>query len=173
MNHFIEALWLFLPAGLANMAPVIGNKIPVWNRWQTALDFGRSYKGQRIFGANKTWRGVVFATLIAGLAGLLQAQFANHPFEGISAFLVAALLGFGAIYGDAVESFFKRQYGVPSGQSWFPFDQTDYIIGGLLAVAPLAVFAWSEMALIGVMYFGLHLVVAYIGYLLKLKDRPI
>jgi hypothetical protein len=37
------ALWFFLPAGVANAAPVFANKIPVLNRWKTPMDFGKSY----------------------------------------------------------------------------------------------------------------------------------
>lgn len=173
MNDIAEALWLFLPAGLANAAPVIANKIPILNRWQASLDFGRSYKGRRVFGPNKTWRGVTFAVLVAALAGLLQAQFAYHPFDSGTAVWVAALMGFGAIYGDAIESFLKRQYGAAAGQPWFPFDQIDYIIGGLLAAAPLALFSWPQMTAILAVYFGLHLATAYLGFRLKLKDGPI
>jgi CDP-2,3-bis-(O-geranylgeranyl)-sn-glycerol synthase len=173
MNHFITALWLFLPAAIGNAAPVFANKIPGLNRWTTPLDFGRTYQGKRIFGDHKTWRGVVTGIVAAGLTGFLQ-----YRLSGSSAFaemwtLVAAVIGFGALYGDAIESFLKRQVGVPSGQLWFPFDQVDYIVGGLIAVAPLAIFSWTEMAVIVVSYFGLHLLATYIGYLLKLRDQPI
>lgn len=168
-----EALWLFLPAGVANMAPVIGNKIPFWNRWRTPLDCGRSYKGQRIFGDNKCWRGVVIAIVAGGLVGWLQTLWSGRPNQADAPVWIGILLGLGAIYGDAIESFFKRQYGVPSGQKWFPFDQIDYIIGGLIAVVPLMLFGLSQVAAIIVVYFGLHLLVAYLGYLFKLKDRPI
>lgn len=168
-----EALWLFLPAGVANMAPVIGNKIPFWNRWRTPLDFGRSYRGQRFFGDNKSWRGVILAVILGGLIGYAQALWSGRPNEANAPAWIGFLLGFGAIYGDAIESFFKRQYGVESGQKWFPFDQVDYIIGGLIAVAPLMLFGVTQIAAIVLVYFGLHLLVAYVGYLLKLKDKPI
>lgn len=52
MNIFVEAFF-FLPAGLSNMAPVLINKVPVINRWNTPLDFGKSYKGERILGKTK------------------------------------------------------------------------------------------------------------------------
>jgi CDP-2,3-bis-(O-geranylgeranyl)-sn-glycerol synthase len=168
-----QALWLFLPAGVANAAPVIGNKIPFWNRWQTALDFGRSYQGQRIFGDNKKWRGVIFAVLVGGLIGWLQTLWSGRPGQVETPIWIGFLLGFGAIYGDAAESFLKRRRGVSSGDRWFPFDQIDYIIGGLIAVLPLGLFGLTQAAAILGVYFGLHLLVAYIGYLLKLKDKPI
>src|SRR5690606_16151771 len=137
------------------------------------IDFGQSYRGKRILGDNKTWRGLVFGTMIAGLTGLLQHAINPSSDSYIIIFIVGALLGFGALYGDAVESFFKRQRGVNSGSSWFPFDQTDYIIGALIAVAPLQLFSWKQMAAIVITYFGLHLLVAYLGFRLNLKDKPL
>lgn len=162
----------FLPAGLSNMAPVLANKIPGLNRWKTPLDFGREYRGKRIFGQNKTWRGLLSGTLLGGIAGTLiysQLDLATT----VPAFVIGAALGAGALLGDSIESFFKRQANVASGDSWFPWDQSDYIIGGLLFSALFIRLELKEYAIIFVIYFGLHLVVSYLGYLLKLKDKPI
>lgn len=177
MSDFLYAVIFFLPAGIANMTPVLANKIPVFNRWRAPMDFGRSFRGQRVFGANKTWRGLVYGAVLGGLVGAVVFQVWPSVFETfkISAnpFLVGALLGAGALVGDAVESFFKRQNGVKPGESWFPFDQTDYIIGGLLFVWPLASLTLQTAGIIFISYFGLHVIVSYIGYLLKFKDKPI
>jgi len=173
MNDYLLALVVFLPAGLANAAPVIANKIPVLNRWNTPIDFGKTYRGIRLTGDNKRWRGVVFGSLVAGLAGLLTYGLADRQEPLAIWFVMNALVGFGVLYGDAVESFFKRQKGIPSGNSWFPFDQIDYIIGGLLAAAPFGLFSWPQMGVIVITYFGLHLIVSYFSYRLGLKDKPI
>lgn len=162
----------FLPAGLSNMAPVLANKIPGLNRWKTPLDFGREYRGKRIFGQNKTWRGLLSGTLLSGIAGILIYSQLELP-TSAPAFLIGAALGAGALLGDSIESFFKRQANVPSGDSWFPWDQSDYIIGGLLFSALFVQLQLGEYIAIFVVFFGLHLVVSYIGYLLKLKDKPI
>jgi CDP-2,3-bis-(O-geranylgeranyl)-sn-glycerol synthase len=182
MDPTLAALLIFIPAGLANAAPVLANKIPGLNSWKTPMDLGKSLRGKRVFGDNKTWRGLFFGTLVGCLTGMVLHLLAPEiissleivplvPF--VDMLLIGGLLGFGALYGDAAESFFKRQLGVQPGHSWFPFDQIDYIIGGLLAVAPLGLFNWSQMAIIFVVYFVLHLVIAYLAYLLKLKDQPI
>lgn len=179
---FWFAVWFFLPAGVANATPVVANKIPVLNRWKNPMDFGKSYRGKRIFGANKTWRGLVFGSFIGALTGLLIAVFYPPSASAVgiaplwpkfSMALLGALLGFGALLGDAVESFFKRQKGVPAGQSWFPFDQLDYIIGGLLVSSFVVQLSLQQYLSIVVTWFALHLISAYIGYRLKLKDTPI
>lgn len=176
------AIWFFLPAGIANATPVIANKIPLLNRWQTPLDFGQKFRGKRIFGDNKTWRGVIFSSFVGGIVALLTSLLYSQYFEmlrleplhpNICAFLLGTLLGFGALCGDAAESFIKRQIGKKPGEKWFPFDQVDYIIGALLFVSPLIRPSVAEIAGIFIVWFLLHLLAAYTAYRLKLKDTPI
>ncbi len=172
----LEALWFFLPAGIANMAPVIANKIPLLNRWNLPLDFGVSIGDKRILGDNKTWRGLVFGVVCAGLFSLGQFFIYSPLTETVgSAIIFGVLLGAGALLGDAVASFFKRRLNIPSGTAWIPFDQTDYIIGGLIVVLPVAIDILAVTAVLSiiVVYTGLHFLVSYIGYLLGLKQRPL
>ena len=178
VQYLFRMFILFLPAGFANMAPVLANKIPYLNKWKTPLDFGHKYKNQRVFGTNKTWRGLITGAIFAGIIALCIQWLFVDRYTSLGSndwlvFIAGAWLGTGALVGDAVESFFKRQKGVPSGSSWFPFDQTDYIIGGMLFISPFIQLRLIEYATIFVMYFSLHLIVSYIGFLLGLKDKPI
>ena len=172
ISSVIFAIWFFLPAGVANATPVLAMKIPFIKDWKTPLDFGQSFRGKRILGNNKTWRGLLTGTIIAGLVGVLQHLVTDGSIT-LTPFILGAVMGLGALTGDAIESFFKRQRGVPSGHSWFPFDQTDYIIGGLLFIYPFTHLPGHIMLLIFIAFFGLHIISAYIGYLLGLKDTPI
>lgn len=172
----LEALWFFLPAGIGNMAPVIANKIPLLNRWNLPLDFGLSIGNSRVFGANKTWRGLLFGIVCAGAFSVGQFYVYAPLIDSVgSAFVLGMMLGGGALLGDAVASFFKRRLDIPSGTAWIPFDQTDYIIGGLLLVLPFASHTLSSVAVASILivYTGLHFLVSYIGYLLGLKQRPV
>lgn len=173
-----ETLWLafliFLPAGAANATPVFANKIPILRNWKTPLDFGMSWRGKRILGNNKSWRGLVTGVLI----GILFGIFISNPLLSLGGYVempvaLMAMLGFGALVGDAVESFFKRRLNRPPGVSWFPFDQIDYIIGGLLFSLPFGAWDLGLAVAVFIIYFGLHLTCAYIAYLLGLKDKPI
>lgn len=178
MVHVIAAILFFAPAGIANAAPIFANKIPLLNRWNTPMDFGKSFRGHRIFGPNKTWRGLITGTLVGGLVAYLEA-ITVYKINPASTRLVATsvaggmLLGFGALLGDAAESFFKRQVGVVAGQSWFPFDQSDYILGGLLVSFPFFDVGAGTYVWVFAVWFCLHIVMSYIGYLLGLKDEPI
>jgi CDP-2,3-bis-(O-geranylgeranyl)-sn-glycerol synthase len=168
--NVLFAFWIFLPAGAANMSPVLANRIPGLRRWDTPIN-------KRLLGSNKRWRGLVVGTLVGSLVAVAEfALFSRFIFSAQTALVVAAggaLMGFGALVGDAVESFFKRRVGVKPGHSWFPFDQIDYIIGGLLFSYPLIRWPLDLALTIFVLYFGLHLAVSYLGYLLGLKDKPI
>ncbi|MEO5627525.1 MAG: CDP-archaeol synthase [Candidatus Saccharimonadales bacterium] len=167
------ALVFFLPAGVANATPVVANKIPLLNKWQTPLDFGISLRGKRLLGKNKSWRGLLTGSVFAGVTALLLSPIVHYSDNWLATFGVGFVLGFGALFGDALESIIKRQHGIEAGHSWFPFDQIDYIIGGLLFVAPFSDLTWQLMALIMVAFFGLHLVFAYIAFKLGLKSKPI
>ena len=179
----VAALWFFLPAGLANAAPVFAMKIPILRDWKAPMDLGKSYKGQRIFGTNKTWRGLIAGALIGTLAIAVQKYLFTHSlfflelswfdYRPASVWLLGPLLGVGALLADAVESFFKRRQGIAPGNSWFPFDQTDYIIGGCLLSLIVVRLSWDKYLWVLVTWLGAHLVTVYVGYLTGFREKPI
>jgi CDP-2,3-bis-(O-geranylgeranyl)-sn-glycerol synthase len=184
MHDILLPIWFFIPAGAANAAPVFAAHIPLLKKFTAPMDGGKTFRGQRVFGANKTWRGLIAGMLLATAVLALQqylfkhTQWATHVSSPINYYvlplwLLGPLFGFGALIGDAIESFFKRQHHVPSGHSWFPFDQIDYIIGGAIAVAPLVRLELRQYVWLIISWLVLHLMGSYVGYLLKLKDRPI
>lgn len=177
------ALWFFWPAGSANSAPILANNIPYLRKHNTPLDFGKSFRGKRIFGTHKTWRGLGAGVANGAIIGFVQWLLASNiawfadltdkiDYTNPNVIIFGAVLGFGALAGDAIKSFFKRQIGVPSGESWFPFDQTDFIIGGLLISIPFANLDVSTYITIFIVYALLHPVANIVGWLLHLKPRP-
>jgi CDP-2,3-bis-(O-geranylgeranyl)-sn-glycerol synthase len=181
ISYIFSIFWLFLPAGIANMAPVVANKIPLLNRWSTPLDFKKKFRGKRIFGDNKTWRGLLFGAICGGITAGLQflvwpshiERFATPDNPLLFVFGFGFLIGFGALVADSVESFYKRQSNIPAGESWFPFDQLDYVFGGLLMAVIFVELTILDIFAITIIYFLLHITMSYIGYKLKLKDKPI
>lgn len=173
MNLWWQTILLFLPAGVANATPVVANHLPLIRKWKTPLDFGRQWHGKRLLGNNKRWRGLVTGAFLAGLTALLLASFVSPSWSLARVFVVGACLGFGALLGDALESCFKRQRGIAAGKPWFPFDQLDYILGGLVVARIFYRISWQQAAIIVAVYFGLHLLVAYLAYKIGWKDTPI
>ena len=187
-GHVIEAvifaLWFFLPAGLANVAPVFSRMIPGLTKLSFPIDGGKSWRGKRILGNNKTWRGLLSGILIGVLTLAFQKYLYSNVLwlqlnltDTVDYFTVSlwlgALLGFGALAGDAFESFAKRQLSIPSGKSWFPFDQLDYIIGGLLAASFITTLSFTQSITIMALWFGMHLFWTYVGYLIGVREDPI
>ncbi len=184
MEIVLFALWFFAPAGVANGAPVFANKVPLLNRLGMPVDGGKTYRGKRIFGQHKTVRGfvvgVISAVVVAGMQMIVYSNFEwiqsitrSIDYSEPVVLLLGALLGFGALAGDAIESFFKRQLSIESGKTWFPFDQIDFIIGGLLMSALIASLTITEYIAIFVVWSLIHPFATFIGWLLKLKDSPI
>lgn len=184
MSDILFALWFFLPAGLANTAPVAANRIPYLRDFKAPLDFGKHWRDKRILGANKTWRGLLFGIFIGILTVWLQqlcfesfswAQTVSQDvnYSAVNPVVLGSLFGAGALFGDALESFFKRRFSVEPGESWFPFDQSDYIIGGLLASSLVVPLSLQQYVVVFVIWFCMHLLSVYIGYMLGVRDKPI
>ncbi len=176
MSDLLFSLWFFLPAGIANMTPIFTAKLPVLRELNAPLDFGRKFRGKPLLGPHKTIRGIVAGTLMGSWVFYLQTQIGGTAggldYSELTIWL-GVLLSFGALFGDLVKSFVKRQLNVDSGKSWFPFDQLDYIVGGLLFSSIVIILSLEQYILIIIVWFLMHLISSYIGYRLKLKKDPI
>jgi CDP-2,3-bis-(O-geranylgeranyl)-sn-glycerol synthase len=142
VTTILETVWLLLPAGAANLAPVLAaryNWLPAFNR---PIDGNVTFLGKRVLGPHKTWRGLIVGIAAGALTGFF-----------LGSALLGAVIGAGALAGDALKSFVKRQFNIAPGKPWRPFDQIDYILGALLVASfifPLTI-AHTIVALI---FFG-------------------
>ena len=172
----IESFYFMLPAYIANMAPVLVQH--QLKMLAVPVDLGCTFRKRPIFGSHKTYRGIIFATLFGMLVFFLQKFLMAYPFFAsisivdyttISLWL-GFLLGFGAIMGDLIKSFFKRQKDHPPGVPWIPFDQLDYVAGALLFSALVYVPSWQHILAIILVSFLLHIVANHLGYYLGIHD---
>jgi CDP-2,3-bis-(O-geranylgeranyl)-sn-glycerol synthase len=166
MRDIVEAVYIFLPAGVANATPPLLTRFFGLGR---PIDAGRSWRGQPIFGAHKTWLGLIGGTL-AGVATFAVQRRLDHLAIPLTA---GVAMSFGALAGDLAKSFLKRRFAVAPGRTWFPLDQLDYIGGALLVSAPFLRLTPGVGAATVVVYFALHLVVSAIGFVLGVKDSPL
>jgi len=180
------------------MAPVFAAKASWLHRFGAPIDGGRMFRGKRILGDHKTWRGLVAGIVAATLVLALQQGIVSHygwfaqvigeanimplddtilgvaeRYAALPVLLLGPLFAIGALGGDALKSFLKRQVGVAPGKSWFPFDQLDFIIGGALAIALFIRFSFLQYLLLISAWLILNMAVTYLGWLLKLKDAPV
>lgn len=184
IDNILVALWFFVPAGIANVTPIFLAKVPGLKRFKTPLDFGKKWHGKPIFGANKTWRGLIGGIITATLFVWLQVWLSQNVswigeltadigYTTMNPLLLGPLFAIGALGGDAIESFLKRRRGIAPGQSWFPWDQTDYIIGASLTTFALVSLSWYQYVLVLVLWMIIHLISSYIGFRTGLKKQPI
>lgn len=184
MHDILFALWFLLPAACANVAPIFAAAIPALKSLNAPLDGGRMFRSKRVLGPHKTWRGLVSGILLSTIAlAILQYLAQNFTWARDIAgpafypmwqiWLLGPLFAIGALGGDAIESFFKRQRGIESGETWLLFDQLDYIVGAILVSLPFIILSVYEYVAVIVVWFLIHLLSTYIGYLTGLKDKPI
>ena len=175
----LQGLYFMLPAYIANMAPVFAEKFGVLKFLARPVDGGRTWRGQPIFGAHKTWRGFLVGVAAAIVIVWLQYFLYLFPiFQKISLlnylkinpWLLGFLMGFGALFGDLVKSFFKRRIKIAPGAPWIPFDQLDFVLGALIFAAPICFPSWSAVIVILLASPVLHLATNNIGYLLRVKS---
>ena len=179
----LVGVWVFVPALLPNSAAVVfGGGTPV--------DFGRSWRGKRILGDGKTWRGFfggAFSGIVLGLIMIGAARLAGSPdlwgygtvADGIG---IVVCLAVGSLLGDMLGSFLKRRLGIERGMKAPILDQYDFVIGAFLVVTLFyPQWVWSTyvegwhiaaLVLLLALVWFLHRGVNIIGYRLGLKNEP-
>src|SRR3989338_6723563 len=129
LNFILKSLYFFLPVYFANMAPILFRKI----HW------GGEPIHSKLFGSNKTWRGLLAAvflgTVVFGIQKVLHLRgfqlFALIDYGDFSLWL-GVWMSLGAILGDLMKSYYKRKVNIPVGKRWFPYDQLDFVVGGII-----------------------------------------
>lgn len=149
-----------LPAYVSNGAPVLfGGGRPI--------DGKKSIVKNRIFGDNKTWRGLIAGILI----GTLIAFGESFVFPYMLA--VGVLEAFGAHFGDLLGSFIKRRLGKGPGHSAGYLDQYLFVIFAFVFAYPLG----NLPSVLGIVFIfvitgALHLFTNTVAHKWKLKKVP-
>jgi CDP-diglyceride synthetase len=176
---FIAALFLAFPAFIGNMAPVLVDKWQLARSLAIPIDGGRRLRDRPIFGAHKTWRGILAAIIGGGIIGAIAFAIVLSFGDGVPrydailiGFSYGAYAGFLAIMGDLLKSLIKRQLGIASGKPFIPWDQLDYMILFLIGTYPL--FSWEPqiaLALLLVAFLG-NLATNYVAFRYRIKSTP-
>ncbi len=183
--YIVLAIWLFLPALVMNpSAAAIGKHS------KTKIDFGRSWRGKRIFGDGKSWLGFfggVSCGIITGLI-LLGISYFFDPdnFWGYGGFWgnigIIVCLSAGAALGDLCGAFIKRRFGLERGHKVPFLDQYDFVIGAFAVTAiffPNFIYSnyFEGYHLIGfvvliISVYAIHRAANIIGYKMGVKKEP-
>ena len=183
---FWELLLITPPVILAAVFHMLVVKKNWFSALSYPLDHGQSFRGKRIFGDNKTYRGIV-VMLIASIfftylhelwiSNSVQLQSYNLlDFESYNFIFYGLLFGLGYVLGELPNSFVKRQAGIAAGKS--PgllsriVDQLDSITLIMFLLVIFSDFSWTHFVL-GIFFFGfLHLGINYLLYQIGLRKEP-
>lgn len=168
----IKAVWLMLPAYIANpTAVVFGGGAPI--------DFGKKWMdGRRILGDGKTFYGLIGGTACGIVVGLVQMNVPSQWSLGSFTLTTIITLSFGALLGDMVKSFFKRRAGFERGAELPVIDQLDFVAGAWVLTYIfdpqwfLNNFTFWIIITVLILTPLLHRLTNIIGYYIKLKKEP-
>ncbi len=151
------------------------------------LDFGLTHRQRRVFGNNKTFRGIIlFSAGTGAIVSLQAAVFHKIPklqsleiidYGIINPPLFGFLMGVAAMLSELPNSYLKRQLDIPSGAAghglWLPIfyflDQVD-LLAGVWLVLSLAMTVTLGHVLFSIVFiFAAHQIVTVIGYLLGMR----
>jgi CDP-2,3-bis-(O-geranylgeranyl)-sn-glycerol synthase len=160
-KFIFDSFWFILPCYVANIVPGFVKKVNFLN---FPVDFYKTWKGKRIFGDHKTYRGLFFGILAASIFSFIQGQ----------GFYVGLVIGMGTLFGDLVGSFFKRRLSInPGGKNLLIDDMPGNFFAILFAflfgMLNLNIYQCVFLLLIGL---PLHIGANWLWYLIGIKDVP-
>ena len=177
---------------LAGIVNSIFCKLNVFNSLKKPLDFNKKIKGKRIFGDNKTWKGLIgyifFNIIFMVLVGIIYKAcnieklnffYINHNNTLLFNILVGALLGLFYALFELPNSFMKRRLDIKPGKTikgpkkyFFIFlDQADSVFGVALVVwmfYPIGLKVYLLYILVGAVT---HLLINMLLYALHLRKN--
>lgn len=174
----LQSLYFMLPGYLANCSPVLSKNL--LKSLAKPVDMGLEFRGKPLLGPHKTLRGLIVAVIVGIVVFVIQKNLYHYPlFNSWSiidydvlysrySVLPGFLLGFGAIFGDMVKSFFKRQYGIKAGDRWIPCDQLDFIVGALLFFSFIYVPSWQVILMLLILTPSIHIGSNHLAFYLKI-----
>ncbi|MFO8024891.1 CDP-archaeol synthase [Thiohalophilus sp.] len=148
---------------VANGAPILARLLPGVRHWNRPLDGGyRLSDGEPLFGAHKTWRGVVAAIILTGAA----AGLAGYPLW------LGALFGGLSMLGDLLASFIKRRLRWRSGAPAPILDQLPEALLPLLFLAGPLELGGLSIPLIAVLFTVLDGILSRLLYHWRVRRHP-
>jgi CDP-diglyceride synthetase len=183
----LSAIWVFLPVlgGALAHAPVLA--LDLLKPLKRPLDGGARFRGRRLFGDNKTWRGAIVIVIGVLVATLLLSTWdwwwsrVPGDLKEAGPLLYGLLLGLGVVVGELPNSFLKRQLDIAPGSQRRSlggvllsiYDQADFVLAVWLLLLPLWVMAPWEAAVVFAVVTAVHLVINVIGYAIGARKSMI
>jgi CDP-diglyceride synthetase len=185
-----------MPVILTGILNMLFCSLPVLPGLQKPLDGGRlAADGRRVFGDNKTWKGLVGYVVLGAVTALLwgwlcdnQPDLAYHNLfyeyrENTPLYNLILGTALGLIYAlcELPNSYSKRRLGIESGKTpagtlrfvFVFFDQADSLIGCVFLLFLLSDIGWLLYLFYVLLGAATHLLINAILYLLHLRRSPL
>ena len=187
MKEFFALAYLFFPllVGLALHGFCI--KYDILAFLCRPIDQGRSFRGKRIFGDNKTYRGLAvvgLGTAIGfGLQSLLLHRIASissielFDYTFFKSVAVGLAVGVAAMLSELPNSFIKRRFEIAPGsvaKGWkrlifYVYDQIDFLLGAWLVLAVVVPITVERALLSAGLLLVAHQLMSSAGYALGMR----
>lgn len=171
-----RAAWLILPVVLGGLGHVAVLKTDLLRALSVPLDGGACWRGRPVFGANKTWRGIVVMTGSTALASGAQAALTRRlrwrsalemeDSARLNAWAVGAVYGLIYCVAELPNSFVKRRLGIAPGAramrgAWLQYvvDQADSVVGCLIPLRLLYGSSGGELMTALVLGLAIHIAI--------------
>ncbi|MCI4465420.1 MAG: CDP-2,3-bis-(O-geranylgeranyl)-sn-glycerol synthase [Thermoproteus sp.] len=157
------SLVLIWPPYVANGLAVLASALPK----RHPIDFGRRWRGSRIFGDGKTFEGFAIGLTLGTTIGWLPNLLYNVLSIGDAAVLSAS-----ALLGDLLGAFIKRRLCLPRGHPAFPLDQLDFLLMSLLVYSLYTYIPIAAIFISALITPAIHRATNIAAYRLRLKKEP-
>jgi hypothetical protein len=176
----MHSRWLFLPVlgAPALHGPVLRfDWLPGLKR---PIDGGLTWRGWRLLGDNKTWRGALVMTTgpVLATAGLHRFQWYRRrlPVDA-NPWALGALLGLATVAGELPNSFLKRRLDIAPGAqrnaALTIFDQADFVLTAALLLRPVHRMSARETAEVFAIVAAVHVPINIIGHVLGVRSSAL
>jgi CDP-archaeol synthase len=154
------------------------------------IDHGATFRGKRLFGDNKTYRGVVAVSLGTALGFGLQSIFLHQidfikrielfAYSPSKTMIIGSAMGLAGMLSELPNSFIKRQCGIAPGRAgsgwekiiFYGYDQIDFLVGAWIVLS-MVVSLTAGRILISVLFMLVaHQALTSIGYVLGMRATP-
>jgi len=187
MREFLAVIYLFSPLliGLALHGFCI--KFNSLAFLCLPIDRGRKFRGKRIFGDNKTYRGVVVVGLgtaigfglqslfLRQIASIRSVELFNYSF--FKAVALGLAVGVAAMLSELPNSFIKRRFEIAPGSAakgwkgliFYVYDQIDFLVGAWIVLTVVVPVTFERALLSACFLLVAHQLMSSVGYALGMR----
>jgi hypothetical protein len=183
----LQLLVFSIPAGIGAILHMLAVKYDLFPSLKIPIDMHQSYKGQRIFGNSKTWRGVILMVLFS-IIGSYLLVYLLYIYPGLAAYNIidfnehspvfyGCLFGLAYTLAELPNSFYKRRKGIDEGKRGHIInilvDQADSPIGCMVLLAPFCDISLMFFITGCFFYLLLHLFFNVLLYSIGIRKNPL